>query len=950
MFSFSFFPSSSDFSLFTDEILGFQIDQMVEVRKFLAGFIEASCSKDEEFFTKLIVNLNVALNDSSPHVVKKGIQVATNLYRKFLEWLPKATYNEILESTYEVWSNIKKHIFNLLEISENDGVRTHCIKFMEMVIIAQTKRDQWSNPDEFSLDMIANCKLVNIEAMENEAHQVFEQLIIYHGTPHISSINLMATMQSLVAIARQRSELFLPKVIQALEALHANLPPTLAKSQVTSVRKQLKVQLSLLLRHPVAACNPHYQAQIVLLLNDLGSNQSEINKCIQEVRKRGIKVDQVHIEPKPKRIKLEAEEVQKEKPFEPAPIKVTRNDAYTAIDLTAEDLELRLQNKENVCDLVLVSLLSLPDTMPDHFQATYTPVASAGTSSQIKHLSRLISTQLTAIGIGKVRINWPPNSNAQFFLSFLFYKFFSLSGKGVEEMVSRVASAARAKKAQGAEQSQQQLQKIATVVSRSIASEIKKQEQTNVQIPEQHRVKLKPVGKTLSGSLKEKKVDFAALAKPLSEEEKVKIIGTVISKIIHESWPVSRLDDIDDRDTILTHLATQFQGHSFNTALLVVNYAFEDLANRVKILFTLMFNEYMEATLKKSGYTFYDRCVSTIMNHIIEKACIKDRDKYLPSFYIDAPLITLEMISILKNFILLDSPACDIGFTILQTLVDKRIPNRSELLDVLLYLSINTDRQEVRSNAIRTIRQLYEKHQTVDVRSAIEKFACNSLHRLLESLPFPDQEEILWNEDSIKTFLLPYLCLLPFNHKLIHELAVVYVSTNPDIKRVILRVLDAPVKGMGMNSPELLLLVETCPKGAETLVTRIIHVLTDKHPPSAELVLRVRDLYQKRVPDVRFLIPVLNGLTKREVIAALPKLIKLNPIVVKEVFNRLLGPQSMQKVFHVKISKLISFIFIDQDSGQNTRNPLTASELLVALHNIDPSKCDMKTVMKGNFV
>ena len=31
-----------------------------------------------------------------------------------------------------------------------------------------------------------------------------------------------------------------------------------------------------------------------------------------------------------------------------------------------------------------------------------------------------------------------------------------------------------------------------------------------------------------------------------------------------------------------------------------------------------------------------------------------------------------------------------------------------------------------------------------------------------------------------------------------------------------------------MHSPELLLFVENCPKGAETLVTRVIHILTDK--------------------------------------------------------------------------------------------------------------------------
>ena len=59
--------------------------------------------------------------------------------------------------------------------------------------------------------------------------------------------------------------------------------------------------------------------------------------------------------------------------------------------------------------------------------------------------------------------------------------------------------------------------------------------------------------------------------------------------------------------------------------------------------------------------------------------------------------------------------------------------------------------------------------------------------------------------------------------------------------------------------------------------------------PSVELVKRVKELYHKRVSDVRFLIPVLTGLEKKEIIAVLPKLVKQSPNVVKEVFNRLLG-------------------------------------------------------------
>lgn len=49
---------------------------------------------------------------------------------------------------------------------------------------------------------------------------------------------------------------------------------------------------------------------------------------------------------------------------------------------------------------VLISMVYLPDVMPASFQATYTPVESAGTDAQIKHLARLMATQMTAAGIG----------------------------------------------------------------------------------------------------------------------------------------------------------------------------------------------------------------------------------------------------------------------------------------------------------------------------------------------------------------------------------------------------------------------------------------------------------------------------------------------------------------------------------------------------------------------
>lgn len=38
--------------------------------------------------------------------------------------------------------------------------------------------------------------------------------------------------------------------------------------------------------------------------------------------------------------------------------------------------------------------------MPPHFSATYTPVSEAGTPKQIRHVARLLASQMTNVGIG----------------------------------------------------------------------------------------------------------------------------------------------------------------------------------------------------------------------------------------------------------------------------------------------------------------------------------------------------------------------------------------------------------------------------------------------------------------------------------------------------------------------------------------------------------------------
>ncbi|RWS26462.1 symplekin-like protein, partial [Leptotrombidium deliense] len=494
------------------------------------------------------------------------------------------------------------------------------------------------------------------------------------------------------------------------------------------------------------------------------------------------------------------------------------------------------------------------------------------------------------------------------------------------------AATAAIKKVKNEEKQQQQHQQIATLVSRGIAQEVKKQEQQNQLQLQQNKVKLMPTGKTLSTSLKFKQLNLAEITKELSNETKNQMIFACVRRILNkEEKKFFSSSQLESRMKILVHLSTEFHEYSPSVVALVKSHAFEDIKSRIDILFTLLHNEYVVSKRLNADISYYNECLLSILRDFMEKTEIKDRDHFLPKLFLESPIITDDAIELLKEFILDDHvylKATSLGLNILKSLIEKKKALRVKLLDLLLKLCINLEKSEIRNQAVKIMKSLHENNDS-DLVSQIETFALNLLKSLRELSPpvevfqAPDAS---WTEDNIKICLLPYLSLLPTNHTLIHELADVYVITSADIKRVILRALETPVKGMGMNSPELLRLVDDCPKGAETLVTRIIHVLTDKQPPSSELVARVRDLYHKRVPDVRFLIPVLNGLSKKEVTAALSKLIKLNPVVVKEVFNRLLGT-------HV-------------ESGSLYQSPLTPSELLIALHNIDPSKCDMKTIIK----
>ncbi|XP_056290962.1 symplekin [Pseudoliparis swirei] len=898
---------------FLDELIAFQTDKSIEVRKFVIGFIEEACKRDNELLLRLIANLNMLLKDDSVNVVKKAILTLTQMYKVSLQWLVRSkAVSERQEACWDLVTQMKGDVLALLD-SENDGVRTHAIKFTESLIVTLSPRTSDSDvpkrqESDISLDKVPrDHSYIRYNVLCEEGKAALEKLLKFMVHPAITSINLTTTLGSLATIARQRP-MFMSEVVQAYETLHANLPPTLAKSQVSSVRKNLKLHLVAVLKHP---CSLEFQGQIGTLLLDLGMAQSEITRSTpapREQRKRPRHEEYTE----GKKVKMEPalneDDEDKEEPAlllvpKPAAVPV----AQSSIDLTAEFLH-PLLSPDNVANLVLISMVYLPDVMPASFQATYTPVESAGTDAQIKHLARLMATQMTAAGIGP----------------------------GLEQCKAREDDAM---KDEGNDEDSVAkdpfIKRKAAMVGQAI-SVLGGYEKEKTPPPEAPAPVVKrlpepivPTGQTkMAGPSGRKKVfRLSDVVQPFSEAEIEKLTSKAIRRILHAEKTIAQSGMAHIRVKLLSKLVTQFEGMMKED---VLEFILEDIRARSDLAFSLLYQEYNTylSHLPTGRLDSYDHCLYTLLSGLQEKP--EQRDGLFTKLVLEAPLITESALDVIRRYCE-DESRVYLGMTTLKELIVKRPSRQFQYLHVLLDLSSH-EKEKVRTTALAFLKRMYEKDH---LRDYIEKFALNYMQLLVHpnppSLLFGADKDTEvaapWTEETVRQCLFLYLSLLPLNHRMVHELASVYTEAIADIKRSVLRAIEQPIRGMGMNSPELLLLVENCPKGAETLVTRCLHILTDKVPPSPELVERVRDLYHKRVPDVRFLIPVINGLEKNEVIQALPKLIKLNPIVVKEVFNRLLGTQHSE--------------------GSSSVSPLTPGDLLIALHNIDSTKCDMKSIIKA---
>ncbi|XP_063678160.1 symplekin-like [Bolinopsis microptera] len=859
------------------EIMQFHRDSSADVRKFVLGFIEEVCRKDMLLLPKCIDTIVTLLSDPNLQVERRVIQVITALYRDMLLW--QVPQRKIPQDMTEAWvhlSHLKGFILEALD-AENEGIRTHAIKFIEVLVLCQSLHP---NPPEDGSEVCINLippdhVTLDSSSLKAEGGVAFQSLVNFTTTQTITPMNLMTSIGSLTNVAKQRPN-YLGPVVQVFESLHANLPPTLSKSQVSSVRKQLKLHATNLFKIP----SP-FTARLAGLLSDLGATSSEIERIRPKITTESTKrlSDDGDLEKQKSKRKKVDEEDEEERP----PPQLVEHDSDKLANVIAEKL-----TPEMATELVLIGLMELPSSIPPHFNSAYTPIAAAGTKTQIQHLARMLAAQISAqIGI---TVAVPEATVPQ------------------SEVKTK----------------DPRLQSI--------------EEEVHAKITEQMITKhfnLDPEDHSRSSTRKNiKPFNIDDVCKPLKTEE----LESSSRKSLRRLFQAERNAENDCAQTtairhkLIVGLVTQF-GKDFRRAF--ISFALEDMRARADIIIAWLYREYV----LEQGYVWrgltpdsygYEQCLQYVLHGLYRK--LDPGDRLFTRILLECPEITEGAMTMIKSFCE-NADWQEVGISTLYELLLRRSNLRTQMLDVLLGLTMNTN-EKIRDLAIERCKDLFG---ISGLAMPLEDFATTILTRLIaenpthacsaedtELPPGPYDKDSQWTEESIRSCLHLFLALLPLKPRMIHGLAEVYRESSSMIKRIILRMVETPVSMIGMKSKEILQLIESGPKGSETLVTRVLHILTENEAPSKELVTMVRGLYAKRVTDVRMLIPVLPGLDQKQLEDLLPKILKQTPNVVKEAFKRILSPYR---------------------AGGSGTGPITPAQLLIALHHIEGKGEDMKGVI-----
>ncbi|GAM25398.1 hypothetical protein SAMD00019534_085730 [Acytostelium subglobosum LB1] len=301
----------------------------------------------------------------------------------------------------------------------------------------------------------------------------------------------------------------------------------------------------------------------------------------------------------------------------------------------------------------------------------------------------------------------------------------------------------------------------------------------------------------------------------------------------------------------------------------IIEFILEDFQLRRELALQWLQNELQLSMQINQGDEGNNRYATLLIN-IVKKLQAKfafddeqDNQAFISNFILEVPVITsglMDHIGLCCD----DVNLITLGLNTLQSLILWRPLVRDQCLQCLLVHSNNANEQ-IRNNSIQVISDTLFSH--APLVSKIERFAIDQLFATLQLNKGPD----MVGNNILENNLQLYYSICVKKPELISELLDVFPNCTPSLQQLILDRFGSVVKSIGPSNPAILSIIRVCPAGSERLLYEVIDSLStnDRAELSPALVQAVRALYNS-TSNIKYLLPVVHGLEKDEVIRLLP--------------------------------------------------------------------------------
>ncbi|PRP75624.1 symplekin [Planoprotostelium fungivorum] len=406
--------------------------------------------------------------------------------------------------------------------------------------------------------------------------------------------------------------------------------------------------------------------------------------------------------------------------------------------------------------------------------------------------------------------------------------------------------------------------------------DLETKEETPSDLPKETRDRVKEKKKTSAPAVK---VEFSPRKSSLSSEESKSLVQLTLRELYDAEHYAITSGKLDVRNKMLGHLASTFELND-GACEEMLQYIARDFVKRKDIASSWLHREALRSEAKR-----YEKVYDRMFRSCTTFSDVSKRGT-LSWLLIEVPYIQSGSFDAMRN-ILEESPSqpteknerITTVFGALRDIVLHRPADRTEALDLLLSFAHHAD-EELRTLCVRvTTNALFKEKEDSNSRDIL-----HHAEKLITDLIDDDAK----SESLSSRHLSLFMALCTKKNELLFRVAEMYGRMDETTKKLTRDYATPILSSLDVHSDMAAQLLLHMPEGSEQLILYYLNILTRDKVITNAIVRAVHTIYPSRVPQTRFLLPILSAIDKEEILRELANILTLPAVVVKSAIQRIL--------------------------------------------------------------